>query len=273
MMTACVVGDFRSIRPGGRRRGALTIRSRSTGGVHAGASGAARGKQRPGCAGARCDAAGAAGLCSTIGVRAGLHEERPQRLLEGGDGTVGVGEGGLEVCEDMRRWPVLRRQLRRQAAPRQCRADVALGDVEAFPDALPSPVAEIAGGAAGGADTVADGALEKPPQRAARQAEASDFVGEPDAEGPPAAATCLAVAAKDPPGARRRPPPAAVVKAVQQAVANQRAHDLAAWTGRLFEPLGDAAPFLVAAIKPSLLAHGGHASRKIVILRRGTAAG
>ena len=31
----------------------------------------------------------------------GLHEEGPQRMLEGGDGTVGVGEGGLEMGEDV----------------------------------------------------------------------------------------------------------------------------------------------------------------------------
>jgi hypothetical protein len=71
------------------------------------------------------------------------------------------------------------------------------------------------------------------------QAEPSDFVGEPDAEGPPATGTCLAVAAKDPPGAHRFSLGAALVKAVQKAVPNQRADHLAVRTGRLLEPLGN----------------------------------
>ena len=33
--------------------------------------------------------------------RNGLHEEGPHRMLESGDRTVGVGEGGLEMGEDL----------------------------------------------------------------------------------------------------------------------------------------------------------------------------
>ena len=98
------------------------------------------------------------------------------------------------------------------------------------------------------------------------QAEPSDFVGEPDAEGPPATGPCIAVAAKDPPGADRLSLGAAVVKAVQKAVPNQRADDLAVRTGRQLEPFRNRDPFLGAAVKPSLLAHSDHASAKIVIL-------
>ena len=163
-------------------------------------------------------------------------------------------------CE-VRRQPG--RQFGRRAASQQGRADLALAQVEAFPDALPGPVAEMAvGGADGGEDAAGDGALEEPPQSAGGQAEPSDFVGEPDAEGPPATGPCIAVAAKDPPGADAFSPGVALVKAVQKAVANQRADDLAVRTGRLLEPFGNRVPFLVAAVKPSLLTHGTMPPRK-----------
>ena len=99
-----------------------------------------------------------------------LHEEGVQRMLEGGDGTVGVGEGGLEMGEDLGRRPVCGlvgdgRQFGRRAACRQCRADLALAQVEAFPDALPGAVAEMAvGGADGSEDAAGDGVLKEPPQ-------------------------------------------------------------------------------------------------------------
>ena len=38
-----------------------------------------------------------------------LHEEGVQRMLESGDRTVGVREGGLEMCEDLGSRPVRRR--------------------------------------------------------------------------------------------------------------------------------------------------------------------
>src|SRR5207302_6739222 len=102
--------------------------------------------------------------------RTGLHEEAPQRMLEGGDGAMDVGEGGLEMGEDMRgrlarafgRQP--RRRLGRRAASAQGRADHALSPVEPFPDALPGPLAQPAiDGAAGGEDAAGEGALEEPP--------------------------------------------------------------------------------------------------------------
>ena len=143
-------------------------------------------------------------------------------MLEGGDRTVGVGEGGLEMCEDLGCGSVLRWQFGRRAAPEECGADVALSVVEPFPDALQGPVAEMAVEAAdGGEDAVGNGALEEAPQAGSGQAEASDFVGEPDGERPPAAGTCLAVAAKDPPGAEGLSLGAALVKTVQKAVANE----------------------------------------------------
>ena len=135
------------------------------------------------------------------GGGSGSHEEGVHRMLEGGDGTGGVGEGGVEMGEDLRRRPARSfsrqrgRQLRRRAPCRQCRADVALAQVEASPEALPGPVtATAAGGVSGSVEAADDGALEEPPQTSGGQAEPANFVGAPDAEGPPATTPCLAVA-------------------------------------------------------------------------------
>ncbi len=195
-------------------------------------------------------------------------------MLEGGDRTVGIGEGGLEMGEYLRCRPGRGsggrpgRQLGRRAPRRQCRADLALALVEAFPDALPGAVAEMAVGSADGfAYTFfRGGAFQKPPQTAGGQAESADFVGTPDAEGPPATRACIAVAAKDPPGADRFLPGVALVKTAQKAVPIQRADHLAVRTRHQLELLGKRVPFLAAAAKPSLLAHLDHAPTKIVIL-------
>jgi hypothetical protein len=138
------------------------------------------------------------------GRRNGLHEEGPQRVLEGGDRAVGVREGVLEMGEDLGRRRMsrgLRRQrswLGRWAAAKQCRADGALGLVEAFADTPQGSVTPMAVGSAdGGVNAVANGALEEAPQSAGSQAQASDFVRGPDAEGPSAPASAMAVAAKE----------------------------------------------------------------------------
>ncbi len=176
---------------------------------------------------------------------------------------MGVGEGGLEMGEHLRgRLPPgfrrrLGRQLRRRTASAQGGADLALSVVEPFPNALPGPLAQLAiEGAAGGEDAGGDSALQEPPQGAGGQAEPSDFVGEPDAESPPATGTCVAVAAKDPPGAHRLSPRAALVESAQEAVPDQRADHLAMRAGRLFDPFRNRRPFLGTAEKPSLLPHG-----------------
>jgi len=194
-----------------------------------------------------------------LNENADLHEEGPHRMLESGDRTVGIGEGGLEMCKDMRRRSARRfgRQLGRRAPRRQCRADFALAQVEPFPEALPGPVTSPAVGddADRRGDAAGDGALEEFPQSAGCQAQPSDFVRAPDAEGPSAAATCAAIAAKDPPSAHRFLLGVALVVSAQIAVANQRANRLAVRTRRLLEPLSNRVPFIVAAVKPSLLAH------------------
>ena len=127
-------------------------------------------------------------------------------------------------------------------------------------------------GAKGGEEAVGDGDWEEVPQAGGGQCEASDFVGEPDGEGPSAAGSCLAVAAKDPPGAECFSLGAALVKAVQKAVANESADDLAVRTGGLLEPFGQGVEFLGVAVKPWLLSHW-ISSAKIVILPEGGGAG
>jgi hypothetical protein len=195
-------------------------------------------------------------------------------MLEGSDRTGSVGEGGLEMSEDVRGRPLrgFRRQLGRRALPGQCRANLALSQVESFPDTLQGPVTEMAGsGVDGGENATGGGTLEKPPQTASCQAEPSDFVGQPDAESPPATATRLAVAAKDPPRANGLSLRAAFVKSVQEAVLNQHADNLAVRARRLLEPFCKRDPFLGTAVKPSLFAHS--ASAKIVIVPAGGEAG
>src|SRR5262245_2642232 len=194
-------------------------------------------------------------------------------MLEVGDGALRVGKGGVEMSEGVCRGPVcrgpvFRSQRGRRGARRQGGADLALGQVEAFPDAIAGAFAEPFGGADGGGDA-GGGAFEELPQAAGAEAEASDLVGKPDAEGPATAGPSIAVAAKAAAGAERPSRRSAVVKAVQEAVANQRADHLAVRTGRLLEPFGNRLPLLIAAVKPSLLAHVGDASAKIAILAEG----
>ena len=72
--------------------------------------------------------------------------------MEGGDGTGGVGEGGLEMGENLGRGLVFGRQFGRRAAPEERGAELALGVVEPFPDAQPGPVAEMAAAVAEGGE-------------------------------------------------------------------------------------------------------------------------
>ena len=123
------------------------------------------------------------------------------------------------------------------------------------PEALHGPIAEMAvDGTDGGEDAPGDGEFEEFPQAARRQAEPSDFVREPDAEGVPAAAPSIAVAAKDPASAYGLLG-AALVETAQIAVPNQHADLLAVRTRHLLETFGKRDPFLVATVKPWLLAH------------------
>jgi hypothetical protein len=190
-------------------------------------------------------------------------------MLKGGDRTVGVREGGLEVHQDVgRRALGWRRQLGRRAYAAQRRADRALALVEAFPDALHRPVAEVAmGGADGGGDGAAGSVQEEAPQTRGGHAESSDLVGTPDAEGAAATAARMAVAAEDSPGAQSFTAAVVLVETVQAAMPNEHADHLAMRTARLLEPLGKRIPLRGIAAKPSLLAHVHHAATKTVIIQ------
>ncbi len=157
-------------------------------------------------------------------------------MLESGDRARHIGKGGLEMGEDLR--GRLARGILRQvgqslgwrAAPTQGRANLALPEIEPFPDALPGPLAPPAIGAAGSKYAASDGGLQEPPQSHSGQAEPPDFVGGPDAERPPATAPCLAVAAEDPPGTHHSLLGTALVVSEQRTVPIQRADNLAVRT-------------------------------------------
>jgi len=201
-----------------------------------------------------------------------LDKEGAEGQLEGSDGTVGIGEGGLQMSEHMGRGSVSRGPMGRRAAAQESRADHALAEVKPFPDAQQGPVAQLAvAGAEGGANAVGDGVLEKAPQAGGCQAETSDFVGGPDAEGAAAAGPSLAVAAKDPPGAEGFTVGVAVVKTVQKAMANESADSLAVRTGGQLEVFGNGLPFLGVAVKPALLAHVASSAKIVIVRERGGA--
>ena len=131
--------------------------------------------------------------------------------------------------------------------------------VESLPDALEGSVApRTVDGVDGGSDGADEGVLEKRPEGGCRDAQSSDFVGDPDTDGSSAAGTPMTVAAKNPPRPDRFSLVVAVVKSGEDAVANERADGLAVGTGGLFEPLDNSDPFLLAAVEPlvRLVGHG-----------------
>ncbi len=184
-------------------------------------------------------------------------------MLESGDRARHIGKGGLEMGEDLRgrlasadssaSRPVARvassrprRAVRIWLCPRSNRFQM-----RCQVRSLRRPSARLAAKYA-----ASDGGLQEPPQSHSGQAEPPDFVGGPDAERPPATAPCLAVAAEDPPGTHHSLLGTALVVSEQRTVPIQRADNLAVRTRRLLEPFRHRQPFLVAADKPSLLAHG-----------------
>lgn len=194
-------------------------------------------------------------------------------MLKSGDGAVGIGEGSLEMGEHLGRGSVFVGGLWRRAASGQCGADVALGMAEAFPDAQQGPLVEMALEAAeGGTDAVGDDLLEESPESAGGQAEASDLVGEEDAEGLAAAGACIAIAAKDAAGAAGPPLGMAFVKTVEKAMANEVADGFAVGARGQFELFGEGVPFVVVAVKPRLVAHAA-SSEKRRLYRNGEARG
>ena len=165
--------------------------------------------------------------------------------------------------ENLRRGSVFVGGLWRRATPGKCGADVALGVVKPFPDAHQGPLVEMALEAAeGGADAVGDDLLEEPPESAGGQAEPSDLVGDPDAEGLAAAGPCIAVAAKDAAGAAGPALGMALVKAMEKAMANEGADGFAVGTGGQLEWFDEGVEFVVGAVKPWPVAHGACSEKR-----------
>jgi hypothetical protein len=181
----------------------------------------------------------------------GSDEEQAQGLLEGGNGTGIVGEGGVQMSQDLGRQRSscgIRGHLGRWAKSQECRADSALGEVEALADTLPGSVAQMAGGGAnGGPQAAGEEALEKGPQSARGEAESTNPVCEPDAEGASAAESLVTIATEDASCPQRLPLWAGVVKSVQSAMAHQKAYGVAVGTRGQLELLDDGVPLVVAA--------------------------
>jgi hypothetical protein len=193
-------------------------------------------------------------------------------VLEGSDGTEGVGKSGLEMSEYLGVWPVCRGQFGHWAAAEESGAELASAEVEALPDTQQGAVAEMAAaGTDGSENAVGDGVLEEAPQGGGGQAEASDFVGGPDAEGTSAAVASIAVAAQDAACAEGFMAGTAVVKAVEKAVANEIADRVAVRTLGQLEAVSKGLPILVVAIKPALLGHVTSSVKMVIVGERGGA--
>jgi hypothetical protein len=150
---------------------------------------------------------------------------------------------------------------------RQGGANVALTELEAFPDALQSSEAQVAvGGADGGGNGTGNGALEKAPESVGSEAKPSDFVDDPDADSVSATGPLIAVAAEDATGADGFSVGTGLVESVQEAMLNESTDGLAVGTVREFELFGHRAPILGAAVEPLQLAAHTDASPKMVIV-------
>jgi hypothetical protein len=186
------------------------------------------------------------------------NKERSGRLLEGGDRAVGLGKRGLEMSEDLgggRPAGRCGRPIGRRTATEQGRADRTLSVLKPAPDPPEGSVAAgTVGRANGGGDAAGDGPFQERPDRTGGQAQPPDFVGEPDADGPAAAAPAMAVAAEDPPGADGSPG-TAIIEPGENAVADERADRPAVRARRQLEPLDDRGPLSFAAAEPSFVAH------------------
>jgi hypothetical protein len=172
-------------------------------------------------------------------------------VLEGGDRTVIIGKGGLKMGERLVVRSLGGIRWRRTACP-ECGADLALVLVEAFPDAKPASIAEVAADSVdGGDDGAGGGVLEEGPERVGGEAEASDLVGEPDAEGASAAGAEITIAAEDTVCAAGLALWTGIVVAVEIAVLDEVAGFVAVGAQRQLELLGEGYPLLVVAVEAS----------------------
>jgi hypothetical protein len=195
-------------------------------------------------------------LWRAVQARRGLQEEGLDREMKSGDGTLDVGKGGLKVGEGQCRRSARRlgRMLGERAPDRQGGAEMALRRLEPRPDALPRAIRQSAIKSADrGFNGAGDRHLEEVPQPTGRHLQPLDLVGEPDADGPPAATASIAPTAIDP--VRAKHDSSVLVETLQCAMPNQVANRLAVRTGRQLELLGNSDPFRLVAIKPTDFAH------------------
>src|SRR5947208_1854395 len=123
--------------------------------------------------------------------------------------------------------------------------------------------------AAGGEDAVGDGVLEELPESDGGESKASDFVGEPEGEGLAAAGLFPALVAQDSPSAEDRLPGTVLVKAVEKAVADERADAVAMRTGGQLEPFEKSVELVVIVVKASQLVHGASSAKIAIVASRG----
>lgn len=131
---------------------------------------------------------------------AGLQAEEMGCVLEGGERTLGLGKGGLQMGDDLG-FGAFRRQLRWWASLQQHGADATLGKLKAFPEPLPGAVASfvLGHGTSCRRDAIGEGLSQEAPYHGGTEAESTDFVGQPDADGSSATITRMPVAAVNPP--------------------------------------------------------------------------
>jgi len=193
-------------------------------------------------------------------VKVGSKEEGLHRVLVRGDRTVSMGKGGLEMGENFGSGGPMGGGDGGvgdgRTASEQGGADRGLATIEAFPESLPGARASWRAGVATrghGPDrrreAAGDGKLKEAPQRAGTQAQASEFLGDPDAEGASAAIVSMAFAAIDSPGTKRLAWRAGVVESAEEAMANEVADLVAVRARHELESFFEGGPFVFGAVK------------------------
>ena len=181
----------------------------------------------------------------------GLQAEEMQGVLIGGERAVGLGKGGLQVGDDLGLGSFCR-QLRWWAPSQQNGTEGTLGPREAMPETLPGPVTPLKLGHRSCCcrDAAGEDLSQESPHYPRAQAQAADFVGQPDTDGPSTTTLRMPVAAVDP--SRPQTLSLALVIPHQAAMTNQSPHRPAMRTRRQLEPLHQMRPFCLTPVKPTL---------------------
>jgi hypothetical protein len=149
----------------------------------------------------------------------------------------------------------------------ECGADMGLAMAEAFPDTPAGSVAEMgADGADGGVDGGGGGVFEEGPEGVSGEAEASDAVGEEDAEGVAAAGAAVTVATEDAVCTPCFAMGIGVVEAVEVAVLDECSGGVAVGATGELELLDDGGPLFVVVVEAWDRGHGGACPAKSLIV-------